>query len=599
MSSSKQRPAPTGPGNHLGGRPRKACDECRSLKVRCSNERPSCKRCSRLRRPCTWTPAATAQRAPNPRNNVPSAVTVDSIAPKDVRGDLGIPAALLSKLVDGYFSEFFYAPLLLHPPTFRQALGNNSVKKHVILSVCAVASSFYVGSSQDTYLFNDGFSSEWADNAQSLVFADLASPQEENMVTLLNLTLFWYCQGQWQRSFLLGCNTFCIARILNFPDSISSNDTSLSAEMSRRRFWASYTMSRLSGMLNDWIVPFETLGKVPLPWGEDDFSRGRLSENLIMFTDSERDNSFFAEIIRIGGLWTKVHKFIQSTELEFGERLATIQAMDTELRKWRNSLPEVFTFTETKARNCDPSALSQVLLINVLFHQSLCVLHASIIPLFTFCRVSPGHGDAQTRSAQTAFDHAKHISSLLQKCATSHNKDQSGFIGYSAYCSSAIQLPFLWCQATDVAARVTTNIKTNSLVMSRVGKRWKLVAGLEKHLRSLRRYHEISGYSLQDEPCNIDSEELNRHSRSFDRTRTSLLGHNDIIWKYGQISECGEIVKLEVDDDGQHEPDRGLDLNMTGFPAYSDVAAEMLDDFLAPFCVPADLDAFMADSTPY
>lgn len=33
MSSSKQRPAPTGPGNHLGGRPRKACDECRSLKV--------------------------------------------------------------------------------------------------------------------------------------------------------------------------------------------------------------------------------------------------------------------------------------------------------------------------------------------------------------------------------------------------------------------------------------------------------------------------------------------------------------------------------------------------------------------------------------
>lgn len=43
----------------------------------------------------------------------------------------------------------------------------------------------------------------------------------------------------------------------------------------------------------------------------------------------------------------------------------------------------------------------------------------------------------------------------------------------------------------------------------------------------------------------------------------------------------------------------GFDLNITGFPAYSDVAAEMLDDFLAPFCVPADLDAFMADSTPY
>ncbi|KID80450.1 zinc finger transcription factor 1, partial [Metarhizium brunneum ARSEF 3297] len=524
-----------------------------------------------------------------------SGVPAERAFNEDSPMDIGIPAPLVSKLVDSYFSNFFYATLLLHPPTFREDLVTGRATKHVVLGVCAVASGLCPDSGQDAHLLNEGASLEWAEKAQALVFAHLAVPKEENLVTLLNLTLFWYRLGQWQRSFLLGTNLFCAARMLNFPDSVSSMDNTLPAETSRRRFWACYILSRLGGMLDGSNATVDALARMPLPQSEQEFGNGTLSEKLIKFENSERNGSFFAEVIRVGSIC-----FTQNAELDIEERLSNMQTLDIALRKWRNGLPDMFAFNSTNLEHYQPSEVSQILLINILFHQSLCVLHASIIPLFTFCRIRPGCEDAQIRSAQTAFDHAQHISSLLQKCMASHSEGHWGFIGYSAYCSSAIQLPFLWCQSPDVAAKATANIKTNAQVMRRTGKHWKLISGLEKHLRSLRRYHEVSGYSLQDEPCNVDAAELNRCSGSFDRTRTSVLGHNDIIWKYGQMSECGEIVKLEVDSEvGGLQEDGGLACTTTDLPSWNDIPIDVMDDFLAPFCINDDLESFLAGGYPY
>lgn len=115
----------------------------------------------------------------------------------------------------------------------------------------------------------------------------------------------------------------------------------------------------------------------------------------------------------------------------------------------------------------------------------------------------------------------------------------------------------------------------------------------------------------------MDAAELNRCSGSFDRTRTSVLGHNDIIWKYGQMSECGEIVKLEVDcevgglqEDGGKRfcfPARhwilmdraGLACTTTDLPSWNDIPIDVMDDFLAPFCIHDDLESFLAGGYPY
>ena len=52
---------------------------------------------------------------------------------------IGIPSALISVLVELYFSHVYNSSLLLHKPTFLQDLVTGTVRPQVLLSVCAFA----------------------------------------------------------------------------------------------------------------------------------------------------------------------------------------------------------------------------------------------------------------------------------------------------------------------------------------------------------------------------------------------------------------------------------------------------------------------------
>lgn len=114
------------------------------IQVRCTGERPSCCRCIRLRRSCTWTNSSA--KRPN-RDNDSSTFSRANIRNENCIAftecestHLGIPPALLDKLVDLYFSKVYNAALLLHRPSFAQSLASGIASKHVVLSVCALAS---------------------------------------------------------------------------------------------------------------------------------------------------------------------------------------------------------------------------------------------------------------------------------------------------------------------------------------------------------------------------------------------------------------------------------------------------------------------------
>lgn len=64
---------------------------------------------------------------------------------------------------------------------------------------------FYQDESGSFTLIKPGFSNEWATRAGSLVYAELAEPREENIVTYINLALYWYSIGEWRKCFLLKC----------------------------------------------------------------------------------------------------------------------------------------------------------------------------------------------------------------------------------------------------------------------------------------------------------------------------------------------------------------------------------------------------------
>lgn len=174
------------------GRPRKACNTCKSLKVAnsdtdlvglwynsanwsqigCSGERPSCPRCLRLKRTCVYGYEQTITASPPVSRNLGSTrdrpplatrrllqqqkrifpretsdVNPNRISPTSrLAGQRlseehyhGIPKALVLALVQVYFENLYNAKLLLHKRLFLESLEAGTSPAHIVLSVCASA----------------------------------------------------------------------------------------------------------------------------------------------------------------------------------------------------------------------------------------------------------------------------------------------------------------------------------------------------------------------------------------------------------------------------------------------------------------------------
>lgn len=161
------------------GRPRKACSTCKSQKIRCSGERPICKRCVRLNHPCVYdsSPAVATRKKPNnpvvpvrthtlattDQCSSPGASSLNderlsagtnaglgtdsrSFDPNPIPYDhpqelqyIGIPGQLILELVELYYENVYNASLLLHKQLFLRSLAAGTARPPVVLSVCAWA----------------------------------------------------------------------------------------------------------------------------------------------------------------------------------------------------------------------------------------------------------------------------------------------------------------------------------------------------------------------------------------------------------------------------------------------------------------------------
>lgn len=148
------------------GRPRKACGTCKSQKIRCSGERPVCKRCVRLGHPCIYSnnsfparqstreslpachdgypsPAPTAALDSNSRIRPTRSDHLTSCPRVPLNGDYpGVPKAMVSILVHVYWDNLYNASLLLNKRVFFEALETGTVRPHIILSICASAAKY-------------------------------------------------------------------------------------------------------------------------------------------------------------------------------------------------------------------------------------------------------------------------------------------------------------------------------------------------------------------------------------------------------------------------------------------------------------------------
>ena len=120
--------------------------------------------------------------------------------------------------------------------------------------------------------------------------------------------------------------------------------------------------------------------------------------------------------------------------------------------------------------------LPKLVLLHVIYHQSLTALHASIVPLFSWSPGDESWLSARQISAQVAFDHACTASDLFRAVLTHFSMLSAipSFVAYAAYCGCAIQIPYMWCSQQTVMEKAHQNVKVNIKIITTLSEYWKL-----------------------------------------------------------------------------------------------------------------------------
>ncbi|KAF4501649.1 hypothetical protein FAGAP_2158 [Fusarium agapanthi] len=405
------------------GRPSKACDVCKRQKIRCSGERPSCKRCSRLNNTCQYETSRTQSRTTRAvgksaaADATPRLVQSRHAAPAFLNKEpasnhdfyQGIAPSLVNTLVELYFENVYQSTLLLHKATFLQSLVDQTVKPHIVLSVCAWGANFYRNEAGKATLKEQGLMTKWAKEAGGLVFQDAEDLSDDNLVTFCNLSLFWHSQGSWRISYL---HKGSACQLLHINGTGPKNGSSLEAELRRRRFWVCYLFHCLSC---EKLFRFEAIAdieNVPLPWPEEDLTVGSSRSAIATIANGVRSGSIFAELIRGLHLWSSVVSVVRS-DGHLNPRPQEIFRVENNISSWWNNAPAAFKLDTSTISNIPRKDLPKMILTNLVYHQSLCALHSSIVPLFCWSKGDKTYSSARQLSGQIAFDHAIGISSLI------------------------------------------------------------------------------------------------------------------------------------------------------------------------------------------
>lgn len=161
-----------------------------------------------------------------------------------------------------------------------------------------------------------------------------------------------------------------------------------------------------------------------------------------------------------------------------GSRISAIHELDHRISQWWERLPVCLQLTPSSVSQIELDALPKLLLLHTVYHQSLAVVHASIVPLFSW---NPGDETwlpSRQISAQIAFDHACAASNLFGAVLTQFSRLSAipSFVAYAAYCGCAIQIPFLWCSDEHVREKAQRNVQINLKIINTLSQYWKLTS---------------------------------------------------------------------------------------------------------------------------
>ncbi|KAI0148667.1 hypothetical protein GGR57DRAFT_475151 [Xylariaceae sp. FL1272] len=571
------------PRRSNAGRPRKACGICKAQKIRCTEERPSCKRCSRLGHKCIYSddPAVPTQTTQGSRQETAPVRLTSREKRRDERQrkfgrrsqdvtlhlqtkggnsrgasglqGYGVPEELVEELVEIYFRNVYNAPLLLHKKTFLEEIIEGRACQHILLGVCAWAAKFYRDENDKTVLKDNGSMEQWAKKAGKLVFENAEELAQENIVTFLNLALFWHSMGAWRRAYLHKGNAFQLQDIVGLgPRSLQTENT-LESEIRRRRFWACYAMHCHTSERGNQFQLKGPIMKLPFPWREEDFEDGVGRHGQVCIEDDRSDGALFSELIRIMTIWSSVVSLLKSPDDTSPHlRIPAIMALDERLAKWWRALPATLKLTPATIQIMPREIIPRILHINMLYHQSICALHASLVPLFCGSQGEEGWYTIRQLSAQVAFEHACEVSAHVIATLEIFPRTSAlpMFMGYAAYCGCVIQMAFMSCSNQDIKERVQRNVRANSRLLQLMSEDWKFASLLLSYIHYLHTLHSKNGIVLEDEPKHIAREKLGVFNGDLFSAKTSIYEYIELLRTegggYGSADEGEDLENQAV-----------------------------------------------------
>lgn len=162
------------------------------------------------------------------------------------------------------------------------------------------------------------------------------------------------------------------------------------------------------------------------------------------------------------------------TSLSAG-RVTAILTLDDKVSLWWRNLPTILKLEAESLSSVPDAVLPLVLLTNLLYHQTLCVLHASIVPLFCWTAGDDTWSLTRQSSAQVAYEHACTVSALIRAALASTVKISAmpTFVAYAAYGGCAILMPFMWCSNLGLRYQGQADVRTNIRMIHGMAEYWK------------------------------------------------------------------------------------------------------------------------------
>lgn len=472
-----------------------ACLRCRRQKLRCSKEKPSCKRCQSIPAACTYPPPPdrkllATRRA---RNSKPHIYREPEAA--DIQGSLKIshtagrhptlqeteslsPGMALI-LIGIYFSRHWNAELMIHKPSFTSDYLHNKVPDFVSLSIFALASNFLrqtpqlpclddenvdADTLQLTATYASSHAQEWATTASQQALLRTDKPCLETIQACQNLSFYWFYQGDANRAHFYTTTAYRACRLLRFHCPPASNIDPLLAEVRRRCLWSCWVTNCISqDNANFKAESWKEVMGLPLPSDQASFLAGKphskevfaLNGDIVPINVEPSQSlppSIMSELVKVFSLWWEIQHFIKQhmggSHHDSLSRLPTFLTLDRRLEIFLEKLHLDFRFglSSSAPLKTDPYRLFS---LHCIYHLCGCILHSSIVPIFSNVSSNPQISKRFIRtSAKEAIKHSNIIADMattfLNICTDVSRL--SGITGYALFVSSSVQFKSLSAQ---------------------------------------------------------------------------------------------------------------------------------------------------------